>query len=75
MRNGARANTVATLGFFLNSLDLLVVSIALPTIEADLGGGALGQQWILNSFTVMFASFLLFAGHLADRIGAKQAMI
>jgi DHA2 family methylenomycin A resistance protein-like MFS transporter len=34
----------------------------------------LGQQWVVDGYTLLFASLLLFAGNLSDRIGAKRAL-
>ena len=64
---------VALLGFFVITLDALVVNVALPAIRNDLGGGITGQQWVVDGYTLMFAALLLSAGALSDRIGARQA--
>lgn len=64
---------VALLGFFVITLDALVVNVALPAIGADLGGGMTGLLWVVDGYTLMFAALLLFAGTLADRIGASWA--
>ena len=63
----------AVLGFFMITLDALVASIAVPSIRDDLGGGITGLQWVLDGYTLMFATLLLSAGALADRIGARRA--
>jgi EmrB/QacA subfamily drug resistance transporter len=63
----------AVLGFFMITLDALVASIAVPSIRHDLGGGITGLQWVLDGYTLMFATLLLSAGALADRIGARRA--
>ncbi|HET9127439.1 MAG TPA: MFS transporter [Propionibacteriaceae bacterium] len=65
--------SLASMGFFLITLDISIVNVALPRIRADLGGGITGQQWIIDGYTLLFAVLLLFAGNLADRIGAKRA--
>ncbi len=67
------ALAVAALGFFVVTLDALVVNVALPSIGRDLGGGITGQQWVVDGYTLMFAALLLSAGALSDRIGARQA--
>jgi DHA2 family methylenomycin A resistance protein-like MFS transporter len=75
--NGAHAGiviTIASMGFFLITLDISIVNVALAQIRAELGGGTVGQQWIIDGYTLSFASLLLFAGNLSDRIGAKRAM-
>jgi MFS transporter, DHA2 family, methylenomycin A resistance protein len=64
---------LASLGFFLITLDILIVNVALAQISRELGGGTVGQQWVVDGYTVLFASLLLFAGNFADRIGAKRA--
>ncbi|UVJ38931.1 MFS transporter [Arthrobacter sp. CJ23] len=66
------ALAVALLGFFVITLDALVVNVALPVIGQELGGGMTGLQWVLDSYTLMFAALLLFGGTLSDRIGARQ---
>lgn len=75
--NGPRARVViavASMGFFLITLDISIVNVALARIRAELGGGTVGQQWIIDGYTLLFAALLLFAGNLSDRIGAKRAM-
>lgn len=65
---------IASLGFFLITLDISIVNVALASIRRDLGGGTAGQQWVIDGYTLLFAALLLFAGNLSDRIGAKQAV-
>jgi MFS transporter, DHA2 family, methylenomycin A resistance protein len=67
------ALTAATLGFFVVTLDAVVVNIALPSIRGGLGGGITGQQWVVDGYTLLFAALLLSSGSLADRIGARRA--
>jgi MFS transporter, DHA2 family, methylenomycin A resistance protein len=61
------------LGFFVVTLDAVVVNVALPSIRRDLGGGITGLQWVVDGYTLMFAALLLTAGALSDRIGARRA--
>nr|WP_051945582.1 MFS transporter [Streptacidiphilus rugosus] len=63
----------ALLGFFVITLDALIVSVALPSIGKDLGGGISGLQWVVDGYTLMLAALLLSAGAISDRIGAKRA--
>ena len=65
---------IATLGFFLITLDILIVNVALTRITEDLGGGTTGQQWVIDGYTLLFAALLLLAGNLSDRFGAKRAI-
>jgi len=69
-----RALALASLGFFLITLDILIVNLALTRIGRDLGGSISGLQWVIDAYTLMFASLLLFAGNLSDRVGPKRAV-
>jgi DHA2 family methylenomycin A resistance protein-like MFS transporter len=33
------------------------------------------MQWVLNAYTIGFAAFILSAGALGDRIGARRVFI
>jgi DHA2 family methylenomycin A resistance protein-like MFS transporter len=63
----------AVLGFFMITLDAVIVNIALPSIRHELGGGIAGLQWVVDGYTLMFAALLLSAGALSDRSGARRA--
>jgi DHA2 family methylenomycin A resistance protein-like MFS transporter len=64
-----------SLGYFMVLLDMTVVSVALPAIRADLGGGISGLQWVVNAYTIVFAGLLLSMGAIADKLGAKRVFI
>lgn len=63
----------ALLGFFVITLDAVIVNVALPTIGRELGSGITGLQWVVDGYTLMFAALLLSAGAFADRVGARRA--
>ena len=52
-----------------------VLSVALARIGAALGTGVTGLQWIVNAYTIAFASLLLAADSLGDGIGARGAYV
>ncbi|MWV47783.1 DHA2 family efflux MFS transporter permease subunit [Rathayibacter sp. VKM Ac-2803] len=60
-------------GFFLITLDILIVNVALTAIGRDLGGDTVALQWTIDSYTLVFAALLLLAGNLSERLGAKRA--
>jgi EmrB/QacA subfamily drug resistance transporter len=64
----------ALLGFFMVTLDAVIVNVALPGIRRQLAGGITGLQWVVDGYTLMFAALLLSAGSLSDRIGARRAL-
>jgi EmrB/QacA subfamily drug resistance transporter len=57
------------------SLDNTVLNVALPSIANDLGASASGLQWIVDSYTLVFAALLLTAGSMGDRLGRKKALL
>ncbi|GAB2656823.1 MFS transporter [Kribbella swartbergensis] len=56
-------------------LDGTVVTVALPTIQADLGFSQAGLAWVMNSYLIAFAGLLLLAGRLGDLIGSKRVFV
>jgi EmrB/QacA subfamily drug resistance transporter len=59
-------------GLFMPMLDNLVVNVALPTIQTKLGAGISGLQWVIDAYTLTFASFMLTGGALGDLYGRKR---
>jgi DHA2 family methylenomycin A resistance protein-like MFS transporter len=71
-----RWTLVATsLGLVVVMLDVSIVNVAIKSIGADLGGGVSGLQWVVNAYTIAFAAFILTAGSIADRIGARRLFV
>ena len=62
-------------GFLMITLDATIVNVALGAIGADLGGSQAIAQWVVDGYTVAFASLLLLAGSLADRIGVRRGFL
>src|SRR5665213_2266802 len=64
-----------SLGYGVVQLDVTIVNTALGSIGTSLGGGVAELQWVVNSYTIAFAAFILTAGALGDRIGAKRVFM
>jgi MFS transporter, DHA2 family, methylenomycin A resistance protein len=74
-RSIVRTVVAASFGFALIQLDVTIVNVALPNIGRVLGIGVAGLQWVVDAYTVSFASFLLSAGFLGDRFGARRVYL
>jgi DHA2 family methylenomycin A resistance protein-like MFS transporter len=53
-------------------LDTTIVNVATLNIREQLGADTMGLQWVLDGYTLAFASFLLTAGALGDRFGSRH---
>ncbi|PZS33489.1 MAG: MFS transporter [Pseudonocardiales bacterium] len=60
---------------FLTFLDTTIVSVCLGSIQADLHAGVISLQWVVNAYALVFASLMLIAGSLSDRLGRKWVMV
>src|SRR4051794_7032408 len=57
---------------FVIVLDVTIVAIALPAVQADLGFSTAALGWLITAYTLVFGGCLLAAGRLADRIGRRR---
>ncbi|WP_199736104.1 MFS transporter [Micromonospora sp. HM5-17] len=56
----------------LDSVEVSVVLVALPTIGADLGLSPWGAQWLMSGFAVGFGVLLLAGGRITARWGTRR---
>ncbi|TQF67214.1 MFS transporter [Rhodococcus spelaei] len=60
---------------FLTFLDTTIVSVTLGSVQSDLHAGVISLQWVVNAYTLVFASLMLTAGSLGDRWGRQRVMV
>jgi len=60
---------------FMVVLDVSIVNIALPAMDAELGLGVEGLQWVVNGYVLTSAGFLLLGGRAADLYGRRRVFI
>ena len=65
---------VAVLASFVAFLDGTLVTIALPAMERDLGGGLATQQWAVDAYLITLGALILLAGSLSDVYGRLLVM-
>ena len=56
-------------------LDGTIVTVALPSIQRDLGFSATGLEWVVNGYLIAFGGLLLLAGRLGDLAGGKRVFL
>ena len=69
-----RILAVAVLASFVAFLDGSIVTVALPAIGADLGGGLATQQWTINAYLLTLGALILLAGALSDSFGRLRIL-
>jgi len=65
----------ASFAFIIVQLDVTIVNVALPEIGRELGASVSALQWVVDAYTLGFAVFLLSAGVLGDRFGARRVFL
>ena len=50
------------------------LNVALPTLARELNASTSAQQWMVDSYGLLFAGLLLTAGAIGDRYGRKGAL-
>ncbi|MGZ0152191.1 MFS transporter [Kribbella sp. WER1] len=75
VRGRAKALVVLCVMQLMIILDGTVVTVALPTIQGDLGFSQAGLAWVMNSYLIAFAGLLLLAGRIGDLIGSKRVFL
>jgi EmrB/QacA subfamily drug resistance transporter len=66
---------LASIGAFITSLDVVVVSTALPKLQAQLHAGLSDLEWTLNAYNLAFASLMLTGAALGDRFGKRRLYV
>ncbi|MEV5708461.1 MFS transporter [Actinoallomurus sp. NPDC052274] len=56
-------------------LDGLIVNVALPQMQAELGLSASAQQWVVNGYLISFGGLLLLAARATDLIGHRKIFL
>src|SRR5579871_759646 len=75
--DGSKLLTLAamSLGYGVVQLDVTIVNVATTSIGNAIGGAVEALQWVVSAYTIAFAAFILTAGALGDRIGAKRVFM
>jgi EmrB/QacA subfamily drug resistance transporter len=56
-------------------LDGTIVTVALPTIQTDLGFSSGSLSWVMTSYQIAFGGLLLLSGRLGDLVGRKRMFL
>jgi EmrB/QacA subfamily drug resistance transporter len=65
---------VLCLSLLIIGLDNTILNVALPTLVRDLHATQSQLQWIVDTYTIVYASLLLTTGSMGDKFGRKGAL-
>jgi EmrB/QacA subfamily drug resistance transporter len=57
------------------ALDLTIVNVALPHIQAALGFSGSNLEWVVNAYAVAFGGLLLLGGRSGDLLGRRRILV
>ena len=66
---------VLALALFGISMDNTVLMVALPVLSNHLEADTSQLQWMVDAYTLVFASLLLMSGALSDRFGRRRLLV
>ena len=66
---------VLTLAVTLLAVDATVLSLAIPSLSADLAPSASQLLWIGDVYSFVLAGLLVTMGNVADRIGRRRLLL
>lgn len=61
--------------FIIVQLDVTIVNVALPRMGAELGAQVSTLQWVIDAYTLGFATLLLSAGVMGDKFGSRRVFL
>jgi EmrB/QacA subfamily drug resistance transporter len=59
----------------LDALDVSMVGVALPAIQADLGLSTNALQWVVSGYVLGYGGLLLLGGRTADLLGRRRVFL
>src|SRR5580693_9701903 len=74
-RRHVLALAVLCLAALLDTIDVTVVNVAMPTIRNALHFSEGGLAWMVNAYMVPFGGFLLFGGRAGDLLGRRRVLL
>ncbi|ANF52519.1 antibiotic transporter [Chryseobacterium glaciei] len=66
---------LASIGTFVEALDIAIINLTIPSIQEQFGIGADTVQWLQTLYVLFFGGFLIIGGKLSDQIGRKKIFL
>ncbi len=69
------AFALGVIGYFMITVDITIVSVALPVISHSLGFSNSSLSWITTAFTLTYAGCMMLGGRVVDLFGRKRSFL
>jgi EmrB/QacA subfamily drug resistance transporter len=73
-RRGLTLLALCSAALIIN-IDVTIVNVTLPSLVRELGATTTNLQWVVDAYSLVFASLILAAGSLSDRLGRKGVLL
>ncbi|WP_434584734.1 MFS transporter [Klebsiella sp. R390] len=67
--------TAVCLGFIIVQLDVSIVNVGLEALRQAYHANIADLEWIINTYSLLFAALLLSSGRLGERYGVRKIFI
>lgn len=66
---------LASVGTFVEALDIAIINLTIPSIQQQFGIGTETVQWLQTLYVLFFGGFLIIGGKLSDQLGRKKIFL
>ncbi|MDQ0595182.1 EmrB/QacA subfamily drug resistance transporter [Chryseobacterium ginsenosidimutans] len=66
---------LASVGTFVEALDIAIINLTIPSIQDQFAIGSETVQWLQTLYVLFFGGFLIIGGKLSDQIGSRKIFL
>lgn len=66
---------IASVGTFVEALDIAIINLTMPSIQAQFGIAEDMLGWLQTLYVLFFGGFLIIAGKLSDQLGRRKIFL
>src|SRR2546426_5120188 len=75
-RTAVAVFAVTALGSFMAAIDLSIVNVAFPDLEASYPHASQASlAWVITAYSIVFGSLLVTGGRTGDRLGRRRTFM
>src|SRR5690606_23770642 len=74
-RSQNRILILASIGTFVEALDIAIINLSIPSIQAQFAVDNDTVQWLQTLYVLFFGGFIIIGGKLTDQIGRRTMFL